>query len=251
MFSSREFSRLCVFAVVLLQAFGGLAYARGGGNNESEGARAERHQGTVAVNLGRYDEAVDHFSKAYTISQDPDLLFSLAQAYRLADKPEKALAAYSAFLRAAETSPKLRPQIERAANEIESITSYLLHSRPADRPLAPAQTVEPAHREKPAAEVAIAPPPLKEKSPPKELDPESDEGKAPVLLPKPASASAPALTFVAQEKPAPASPPVYKRWWFWTSVAGALAIGGVATWYYTRPTNQTPPSTYGSVRVLP
>ena len=158
MSSSREFSRLCALAIVLLQALGGQAYARGA--SESDGARSERYQGVVAVNLGRYDEAVDHFSKAYTIAQDPDLLFSLAQAYRLAGKPEKALAAYSAFLRAAGSSPKLRPQIERAAGEIESITSLLLNNRPADR-----QPVESAKQEKPAAEVAVAPPPLKEKAP--------------------------------------------------------------------------------------
>jgi tetratricopeptide (TPR) repeat protein len=250
MSASREFLRLCAVILVLLHVSGGLAYARE--PKESDSARAERAQGTVAVNLGRYDDAVDHFSKAYTLTQDPVLLYSLAQAYRLGGKPEKALAAYSAFLRAASSSPKYRSQVERAASEIESITSFMLTARTAEKPAAPA---EPANQDKPAAEVAIAPPPVK--APAGEGAPEAEETKIepPALLPKPEPAPAPALTFAAEERaapePPPASRPVYKRWWFWTGVAVALAAGGAAAWYYTQPTNDTPPSTYGSVRVLP
>ncbi|MGA9653489.1 MAG: hypothetical protein WBV96_06220, partial [Polyangia bacterium] len=48
----------------------------------------------------------------------------------------------------------------------------------------------------------------------------------------------------------PAPSHVYKKWWFWTSVGVALAAGGAAAWWFTRPENQTPASTYGAIRVL-
>jgi tetratricopeptide (TPR) repeat protein len=253
--SSRQYLRLLALALALSQALsGGSAYGRGSGENES--ARSERSQATVAVNLGRYDEAAEHFSNAYSLTQDPTLLFGLAQAYRLAGKPEKALAAYSAFLRAASSSPKLRPQIERAAAEIESITSFMLNLRAsgqhsAGKPNGRAGAVEPAGD----PDLELTPPPLTEKEHAGKISPEPAVARTEplVLLPKPEPVPAPALILTAEASP-PAEPgnrPVYKRWWFWTGVAAALALGGVATWWYTQPGSQAPASTYGSVRVLP
>ena len=250
---TREFMRALAFLLVWCQALSSFpAWAHGNGESES---RAERSQGTVAVNLGRYDEAVEHFSRAYSATQDPMLLFSLAQAYRLGGKADKALAAYSSFLRAAAGAPKYRGQIERAASEIESITSFLLN-RPVDTrtgPKAPASQPVPS----PAGDSEIDPPPLVEdKARPDEDQPQAAVAALdpPALVAKPEPAPSPALDFAVEVRkaPPPAHQPVYRRWWVWTTAAVVLAgVGGAALWWYTRPVNQTPPSTYGAVKVLP
>ena len=232
------------------------AYARRSGENET--ARTERSQGTVALNLGNYDEAVEHFSRAYSLTQDAALLFSLAQAYRLGGKADKALATYSAFLRAAVSSPKYRGQIERAAAEIESITSFMLN-RPVDTPtLRPRSQGPSSRRPRPplllprriASQRRSSREEHDEVSPP---DLVAAKLEPPALLPKPEPATPPAVDFAVQKKASrePASRPVYKRWWFLTSTAVVLVAAGAAAWWYTRPINQTPGSTYGAVKVLP
>ncbi len=252
---SRRFLQTLAVVLALFQALASApAYARRSGENET--ARTERSQGTVALNLGNYDEAVEHFSRAYSLTQDAALLFSLAQAYRLGGKADKALATYSAFLRAAGGSPKYRGQIERAAAEIESITSFMLN-RPVDtRPAAkPGSVVEVTPPAAPVAKEDSEPATIVEKKPDEVSPPDLVAAKLepPALLPKPEPATPPAVDFAVQKKASrePASRPVYKRWWFLTSTAVVLVAAGAAAWWYTRPINQTPGSTYGAVKVLP
>ncbi len=252
---SRRLLQTLALVLALFQALASApAYARRAG--EGETARAERTQGTVALNLGNYDDAVEHFSRAYSLTQDPALLFSLAQAYRLGGKADKALATYSAFLRAAGGSPKYRGQIERAAAEIESITSFMLNhpvdSRPVEKAGPMVEVTPPAvpvtkDESEPAAVVGKEP---EEVRPPDLL---AAKLEPPALLPKPEPAPPPAVDFAAERKapPQPSPRPIYKRWWFLTSTAVVLVAGGAAAWWYTRPINQTPGSTYGAVRVLP
>jgi tetratricopeptide (TPR) repeat protein len=242
---------LRVFAVTvgLLHVFASAA-AYASSASERQTARAERSLGAVALNLGNYDEAVEHFSRAYSLEQDPTLLFSLGQAFRLAGKADKALAAYSAFLRAAGNGPKYRGQIERAAAEIESITSFMLKQPVDTRPSEKAVTA------KEAASVAVEPAPAAEAAAPREAEvPVAKvETAVPLATPAPPPPPSPALALAPAKAEAPAekkSRPVYSRWWFWTGVAGAVAAGSVATWYYAQPSHQAPASTYGSVRVLP
>src|SRR5438105_3542923 len=47
-----------------------------------EEAKAEFNQGNTAYNLGKYEEAVAHFEKAYGLSRVPEILFNLGQCYR-------------------------------------------------------------------------------------------------------------------------------------------------------------------------
>ena len=252
----RQFLRLMVIAMALLLAFPGhSAFAKGA--SESEVARTARAKGTVSLNLGQYEEAIEHFSQAYALTQDPILLFSLGQAFRLAGKPDKAVSSYSSFLRAAGPGTKYRAQFERAAAEIETITPTLV-CPPKER----AGTGKQLDDDKQIDELMNAPAPAAKRAPaPRPVDPppveESEEAiepppvaKAPALTPPPAPA--PALALSAQAAPVEsASAPVYKKAWFWSSVVGVLAIGAVATWYFTRSQGQVPASTYGSTRVLP
>jgi len=248
--------RLHLLAVALLLALPcPSVLAKGSG--ESSIAGAERAKGMVALNLGRYDEAIEHLSQAYTLTQDPMLLYSLGQAYRLAGKPEKALASYSSFLRAAGSTPKYRTQLERAAAEIETITSFVLN-RPADRggqekqqdkQLDNLMTAAPAGRD-------LAPPPLENSLAEKATEPAVAVAEAPPVVltpPPPPPPPAAGLSLSSQPAAPVQSPPrhIYGKWWFWTSVGVALAAGGAAVWWFTRPENQVPSSTYGAIRVSP
>ena len=241
--------RLHLLAVALLLALPcPSVLAKGSG--ESSIAGAERAKGMVALNLGRYDEAIEHLSQAYTLTQDPMLLYGLGQAYRLAGKPEKALASYSSFLRAAGSLPKYRTQLERAAAEIETITSFVLN-RPADRGGQEKQQDKQLDNLMTAPAPAgrdLAPPPLED------LQAEAAEPPPVVLTPRPPPPPPAVGLSLSSEPAAPVEPtrrPVYRRWWFWTSVGVALAAGGAAAWWFTRPENQVPLSTYGAIRVSP
>jgi hypothetical protein len=262
MSSGRQFLRLIGITLALLLALPSRwAFAKSSG--ESEVAHAERAKGTVALNLGRYEEAIEHLSQAYSLTQDPILLFNLGQAFRLAGMPDKAVASYSAFLRAAGPGTKYRTQFERAAAEIETIAPTLgcpvrMHVSKANQPGDSEQLDDLMNDLPRAAKPAAAPTPA-----PAPIDPPPAQEK--VETPPVAKTAAPALTPVAPPAPAPAfavsaqavppaepsSAPIYKKAWFWSTVVAVLAVGGAATWYFTRPQNQTPGSTYGSTRVLP
>jgi len=252
----RQFLRLMVIAMALLLALPGhWVFAKGSG--ESEVARSTRAKGTVSLNLGQYEDAIEQFSQAYALTQDPILLYSLGQAYRLAGKPDKAVASYSSFLRAAGPGTKYRAQFERAAAEIETITPTLV-CPPKDHPGTGKQLDDDKQIDElmdaPAAKRTRAPkpvdpPPAEESQEVEAIEP-PPVAKAPALTPPPVPA--PALTLVAQAAPVETdSAPVYKKAWFWSGVVGVLAIGAVATWYFTRSQNQAPASTYGTTRVLP
>ncbi len=221
------------------------------GKGEDPVAKAERAKGIVALNLGRYEEAIEHLSQAYTLTQDPSLLFSLGQAHRLAGQPDKALASYSSFLRAAGSMPKYRTQLERATAEIEAITSTsCLLNRPAERPAQERQMDNLMNAPAPVAAAGVEPAPVAEQKAepvPAAVEP-PPIALAPLPPPPPPS---PALSLSSKENEPPPPSHIYSKWWFWTSVGVALAAGGVAAWWFTRPENQVPSSTYGAIRVSP
>ncbi|MDZ4695428.1 MAG: tetratricopeptide repeat protein [Deltaproteobacteria bacterium] len=65
-------------------------------------------KGNVAYNLGNYDEAAEQYEQAYRLVQDPNILFNIAQSYRLSNHPDKALASFKGFLRTAPPKHKNR-----------------------------------------------------------------------------------------------------------------------------------------------
>jgi tetratricopeptide (TPR) repeat protein len=246
----RQLLRLPLLAVALLLVIPSPSLlARGKG--EDPVATAERAKGIVALNLGRYEEAIEHLSQAYTLTQDPTLLFSLGQAHRLAGQPDKALASYSSFLRAAGSIPKYRAQLERATAEIEAITATsCLLNRPAERPAQEKQLDNLMTAPAPLAAAEVEPAPVAEQKAepaPAAVDP------PPLALapPPPPPPPSQALSLALKENQPPPPSHIYSKWWFWTSVGVALAAGGAAVWWFTRPENQIPASTYGAIKVSP
>src|SRR6185436_1763811 len=82
-------------------------------------AREHYRRATVAYNLGNYDEAATQYEASYRLVQDSALLYNIGQAYRLAGRQEKALAAYKGFLRTAAPDDPHRTAVEARVIELE------------------------------------------------------------------------------------------------------------------------------------
>ena len=74
---------------------------------EAQLREAERHfnKAQASFDLAEYDSAIAEFKAAYELSREPDLLFNIAQAYRLKGDCVQALRTYRNYLR-------LRPDAE-------------------------------------------------------------------------------------------------------------------------------------------
>ena len=182
---------------------------------ETPDAYYAHKRGVIALNTGHYAEAVKAFEEAYALNQDPSTLFSLAQAYRLAGQPSKALDACSSFLRSASATNADRAQVERFMAELEMITYQIRMQRDVHQPPAPASA-------------PIEPPPVAAATPALDLTPRP---------PPPTSAS---LT-VSEETTPPK--PFYLRPVYWAAAAGVVAAGAVMIWYFTRPSGLRAPNT--------
>jgi hypothetical protein len=71
-----------------------------------------------------YEEAIREFASAYKIKDDPNLLFNLAQAYRLGGRREEALREYRMYLNKVPNAPN--------RHEVEALIDGLQESRPAN-----------------------------------------------------------------------------------------------------------------------
>ena len=141
---------------------------------------------------GRYQEALDLFARLYAESLHPNYLRNIGRCYQNLGQPDRAISSFRDYLRKGK---------EISADEHQEIEGYIKEMQDLKR-----------QREGAA--------------------PEKDHPVNPTvpLVPLPASGSQPAPEVVVVT-PAPAAPasagetPVYERWWFWTLVGGAVAIG--------------------------
>jgi tetratricopeptide (TPR) repeat protein len=99
-----------------------------------EEATEHHARGTKAFNLASYDEAIAEYEAAYRLKEDPNLLYNIAQAHRLALHFEKALRFYLNYLRLVPDTP-LKGAVDERIAEINK----LLASPPTNDaiPLAP------------------------------------------------------------------------------------------------------------------
>ena len=166
---------------------------------------------TRAYDVGKYQEAIEEYQKAYEIGGDPPMLYNIAQAYRLSS--EKALTYYKKFLAIHPNAPN-RAEVEK---QIALLTQKLSEDKPAviPAPVPPLEIKRPKFMEKPA-----------------------------VVEPTPAPAQ---LVAAPPEKKRDS---VARRGWFWvgmTTMAAAVAVGvGVGVTYGTKPSSPDP--TFGIAR---
>jgi len=179
----------------------------------SGAATAHVRKATAAYNLGKYTEAAAEYEAAYEQTLDPNLLFNIGQACRLAGDPEKALTAYRSFLRSAPQSEQRR----LAESKIRELERQRSVPPLATRPV-PATAPSPAV---PAPAPAAAP------SAPAIPPPAAAPGlaSAPVVISSNTETAGGLVATPAVPEPPP-PPPFYARWPFWTGV-GAVVVGAV------------------------
>jgi hypothetical protein len=106
---------------------GGLAFAQGApppAGDPQKVAEEEFMAGDKAYNLGRFDEAVEHFTKAYEAWPQAEFLYNIAQSYRLGGNCKQAVYFYKRFRSlkekdtAAPISPKKREEVDKFINEL-------------------------------------------------------------------------------------------------------------------------------------
>ncbi len=137
---------------------------------------------TRAYDVGKYNEAIEEYQKAYEIGGDPPMLYNIAQAYRLNDQPGEALRFYRRYLQRA-PGARNREDVERKIADLEK---QVEERRKAAAAATPPPVVAPPI-------VPVAPAPAVTPSP------------APAGPPPP-SASPPETTPATQTPAAPAAP---------------------------------------------
>lgn len=102
--NSRNAGRAAVIVVLLA----GLGVAPGAAQAQTEAAKQqakEHHEKARRLyDVGKYNEAIEEYQKVYLLVDDPNMLFNIAQCYRLSDRPEEALRFYRNYLRRSPTA---------------------------------------------------------------------------------------------------------------------------------------------------
>jgi hypothetical protein len=120
-------------------------------------ARAHFDSGQRLYDVGEFARALEEFKASYLASDDPVLLFNMAQCQRQLGQGVEASRLYRNYLRRRPDAPN-RAEVERRIEELRATTpgdsAPAAHAPPAPPPLAPAPppAVIDARREQPAAE---------------------------------------------------------------------------------------------------
>ena len=180
--------------------------ARGAeGSTRRAEAKAEVERAEVQYKLGRFDEALEGYSRAYELVNAPGLLFDIGQCHRNLRSYERAIFFFEGYLR-----EETRPERRALATQLIAESKIELEK----------QRQQPAEKgdEGSAGGAAATVPTWRE--------PPSDEA------PSPSASTSASLAAGAT----PAAAPLTQSWWVWTAigvgvvavVAGAFAIAGSA-----------------------
>ncbi len=176
-------------------------------------AGSARRRATIALNTGHYEDAIKAFEEAYVLEQNPILLFRLAQAYRLAGQPTKALDACEAYLRSTDKNTSERALVEKFVVEMEMIAYQIRLQR--EYGMLPRS--------------GIVPPLV----PPAPISPAPAAAESSSSLPAPKLESSRSAELTTAPTPGPVeSKPFYKRTYFWVAVGGVVAAGATAAIWY-------------------
>ena len=196
--------KLSTLTIVLMLA---ASHAGAAPDGRTAEAQTKYESGLAHFNLQEYAEAIADFEAGYRLKPNATFLYNIAQAYRLSDRPERALYFYRAYLRSAPHSPN-RAEIEERIASAEA----MLRDRKKVATTPPDHTLPPqVPQTAPTTPAATAP---------TTAAATSSSAVAP-------SAAAPATTDapVAATDAKRDRKPVYKAWWLWT-VVGVVVAGG-------------------------
>jgi tetratricopeptide (TPR) repeat protein len=127
-------------------------------------ARQHYESGIRKFNVGKFADAAEDFQAAYEASGSDQLLFNIAQAWRQAKNPEKALFFYKAYMasfRRHDQWPPDRALIEERIQEANDQLAARARETEANKPAEakPAEPVTPPATTTPPVVVAPSPPP--------------------------------------------------------------------------------------------
>jgi hypothetical protein len=155
----------------------------------------------ASFSQGRFDEARADYQAAYDVEPLPAFLFNIAQCYRNMGDYERAQLYFHRYTVREPRGPN-RPAAERLAAEMSKLAEARRHELGAGAPM---------------GESAETP---------------SGVVTRPPLTPPPDHAASGRQTSVLAVRdsgqPAPASPPIYRRGWFWAGVGGVVLLGAAA-----------------------
>lgn len=213
--------------------------------SESEGkaaAKAEVQKAQLQYKLGRFEEALTSYSRAYELFHAPALLFNIGQCHKNLKHHERAIFFFEGYLRE-ETKVDARKR---------TLAEELIAESRADlerRRVAEAAEIE-ARRSREAAAIATATTPtfgVGAKNTNAGAG-ASSSASAVFGTPPPVPSSGPTLIDSGPQSP-PAAKPLTRKWWFWTAVgAGALAVaGGVFALYSAGGNSELPDNSVGTL----
>lgn len=209
---------LRIIAVCTIAWLSSSALAQQGTRAQRREARAHFDQATTHYNLGRFEEALAEYTRAYEVFPSPRLLFNIGQCHRALNNHERAIFFLESFFREA---GDLSAEERRLAEDL----------------LAESRTALAAQRAEQRAEPP--PPPREEPAPP----PPPREAAETVVPAEPPEPPAPI------DEPAPRSPQFYEEGWFWGALLGSAAAIGVvvALGVYFGTQTQLPSGSLGTV----
>ncbi len=159
-------------------------------------AREHAQQATIQYNLGKFEEALAEYSKAYELIPLPELLFNIGQCHFQLKNYERAIFFYKGFLRESPDSDVARDRIRESQSALDAAREK------ADRLQASTPTGDASpQREAPRLRVS-----------------ESATSTAQTGL---------VLGRSDRDRRLRDQAPFYERWWFWVAVGGVSATVGV------------------------
>jgi tetratricopeptide repeat protein len=191
-------------------------------------AKSYYEKGDAAYNLGRFDEAVGWFTKAYETWSLPDFLYNIAQSYRQASNCKQALFAYKRYLslkeddKDAPLTKKERADIERFIEDLTVCVNKVDSSAAASPGALKTTPIPPAAPSPPTTPAPILP------TPPTTTTPRTKAPSPPATAP-PTKAPRPSRTGAVTEEPEDeGEPSVSKSKTEAPKLLAAYATGGIA-----------------------
>lgn len=206
---------------------GGTAGGTAPGGDAKALARTEVHKAQLHYKLGRFDEALAAYSRAYELFNAPALLFNIGQCHKNLKNYDRAVFFFEGYLR----------EENKADSQKRNLAQDLIAESRAELQRQRAAEAAEAETRRAAAAAASPPPP-------------SASSVAAVFgtPPPPPSASSSLLDSPsATEQQSGRS--ITRKWWFWTAIGvGALALaGGVAYLVSGQTTTVLPMGSVGTL----
>lgn len=162
-------------------------------------ARTHYQSATTHFAVGDFAKAADEYQAAYMLKPDPALLYNAAQAYRLAGNQEKALILYKNYV-----------QLYASESNVDEVRAQIAKLKDAIA----------------ASDKAKTSPPTGTKEPSQTTNAGAPATASPAAATSPTAATTPTSEAATETHE---RTPLYKKWWLWTIVGGAVVVAGVVT----------------------